>query len=148
MTWSDLVRPEKDTLDGKGSETQASLFRNAFICDKHYLEGRTQYAVDFRSQKHLPSCVKKNALVEKSEPGKQIYWFLETSVPLYLIKEYEENMEKVPFQPADKVVNELSELQKRQLKASRKDVFSYLLRMRDNLEICFCASCQLDVLIG
>lgn len=149
MRWIDLVRPEQDTMDGKGSETQASLFRNAFICGEHYLEGQTQYAVDFRSQKHLPLRLTKNAVeVAKSEAGKQIYWFLETSVPLYLIKEYEENMEKVPLRPADKAVNKLSELQKRQLKASRKDIFSYLLRRRDNLEICLCASCQLDVLIG
>ncbi|XP_074366686.1 DDT domain-containing protein PTM-like isoform X2 [Apium graveolens] len=147
VRWGDLARPTQD-LDGKGSETQASLFRNASICGKHYLEGQTQYAVDFGSQKHLPSCMTRNAVeVEKSEAGKQICWFLEASVPLYLIKEYEEKMEKVPSQPAEKA-NELSELQKRQLKASRKDIFSYLTRRRDNLEICSCASCQLDVLIG
>lgn len=148
MRWGDLVRPRRDNLDGKGSETQASLFRNASICGKHYVEGQTQYAVEFGSQKHLPSCMTRNAVeVEKSEAGKEICWFLEASIPLYLIKEYEEKMEKMPSQPAE-AVNELSELQKRQLKASRKDIFSYLTRRRDNLEICHCASCQLDVLIG
>lgn len=149
VRWGDLVQPSQDTLDGKGSETQASLFRNAFICGKHYVEGQTRYAVDFRSQRHLPSCMTRNAVeVEKSEAGTDIYWFLEASIPLYLIKEHEEKMEKVSSQPAEKAINELSELQKRQLKASRKDIFSYLLRRRDGLEICYCASCQLDVLIG
>lgn len=149
MRWGDLVRPTKENLDGKGSDAQASLYRNAFICDKRYMESQSQYAVDFRSQKHLPLRITKNAEEEeKNEAGKQIYWILETNLPLYLIKEYEDNMEKVPSQPAKKAVNELSELQKRQLKDSRKDIFSFLLRRRDNLEICRCASCHLDVLIG
>ncbi|KAL1817029.1 hypothetical protein DCAR_0521448 [Daucus carota subsp. sativus] len=149
VRWGDLVRPTKENLDGKGSDAQASLYRNAFICDKRYMESQSQYAVDFRSQKHLPLRITKNAEEEeKNEAGKQIYWILETNLPLYLIKEYEDNMEKVPSQPAKKAVNELSELQKRQLKDSRKDIFSFLLRRRDNLEICRCASCHLDVLIG
>lgn len=149
VRWSDLVRPEQSPLDGKGAETEASAFRNAFICDKQILENKIRYAVAFGNQKHLPSRIMKNVIeVEKGEDGAEKYWFLEVRVPLYLIKEYEEKMEKLPSPPAEKPVNVLSKLQRRQLKASRKDIFSYLSRRRDNLDTCRCASCQLDVFLG
>ncbi|KAJ6368965.1 hypothetical protein OIU78_001354 [Salix suchowensis] len=43
--------------------------------------------------------------------------------------------------------NELSVLQRRQLKDSRRNIFSYLASKRDKLDSCSCASCQYDVLI-
>lgn len=148
VRWGDLVRPEQSPLDGKGAETEASAFRNAFICNKQNTDNKIRYAVAFGGQKHLPSRVMKNVIdVEKNEDGKEKYWFPETRVPLYMIKEYEE-VEKAPLPPAEKPVNVLSKLQRRQLKASRKDIFSYLSRRRDNLDMCRCASCQIDVFLG
>ncbi|KAK2984531.1 hypothetical protein RJ640_025028, partial [Escallonia rubra] len=148
LRWSDLVGPEPSIQDGKGSETEASAFRNAIIWDKRIVENKIRYGVDFENQKHLPSRVLKNILeVEQSKDGKDKYWFLETRIPLYLIKAYEEKVEKVFLPSADKTANGLSKLQKRQLKASRKDIFSYLMRKRDNLDKCCCASCQQDVLL-
>lgn len=148
VRWSDLVRPEQNLLDGKGPETEASVFRNATICDKRIKEGKVMYGVAFGNQKHLPSRIMKNIIeIEQSEDGKEKYWFSETHVPLYLIKEYEESVDKVVLPSAKKLSNELSELQRRQLKASRRDIFSYLACKRDKLDKCFCASCQHDVLL-
>ncbi|KAA8550242.1 hypothetical protein F0562_001926 [Nyssa sinensis] len=148
VRWSDIVRPEQNLQDGKGPETEASAFRNAFICEKKIMESKIRYGVAFGNQKHLPSRVMKNIIeVEQSQDGKDKYWFSETHIPLYLIKEYEENVEKMLPLLADKPMNVLSKLQRRQLKASRKDTFSYLSLKRDKLDKCSCASCQLDVLL-
>lgn len=148
VRWSDLVRPEQTLQDGKGQEAEALAFRNAYVCDKKNMEDKIIYGVSFRSQKHLPSRVMKNIIeVEQSQDGREVYWFSETRIPLYLIKEYEEKIDKLHLPLPDKPANVLSNLQKRQLKASRKDIFSYLSLKRDNLVKCSCASCQLDVVL-
>ncbi|KAJ6765759.1 PHD FINGER FAMILY PROTEIN [Salix purpurea] len=148
VRWTDLVRPEQNLQDGKGSETEASVFRNAVICDKKIEEKKTRYGVAFRNQKHLPSRIMKNIIeIEQSENGKDKYWFSEMHVPLYLIKEFEESLDKVIPPPAKMPSNELSVLQRRQLKDSRRNIFSYLASKRDKLDSCSCASCQYDVLI-
>jgi hypothetical protein len=85
--------------------------------------------------------------IEQSENGKDKYWFSEMHIPLYLIKEFEESVDKVVPPSAKKPSNELSVLQRRQLKDSRRDIFSYLASKRDKLDSCSCASCQYDVLI-
>lgn len=148
IRWGDLVRPEQNIQDVKGPETEASAFRNAFICDKKIVENKIRYGVAFGNQKHLPSRVMKNIIeVEQIQDGNDKYWFYEMRIPLYLIKEYEESVETLLLsdkQPS----NVLSKLQRLQLKASRRDIFSYLMRKRDNLDKCSCASCQLDVLLG
>ena len=148
VRWSDLVRPEQSLQDGKGSETEASVFRNAVICDKKIEEKKTSYGVAFGNQKHLPSRIMKNIIeIEQSENRKDKYWFSEMHVPLYLIKEFEESLDKVIPPPAKMPSNELSVLQRRQLKDSRRNIFSYLASKRDKLDSCSCASCQYDVLI-
>ncbi|PSR86517.1 DDT domain-containing protein [Actinidia chinensis var. chinensis] len=148
VRWCDLVPPEQNFQDGKGPETEASAFRNASVCDKQIMKDKIIYGVAFGNQKHLPSRVLKNMLkVDQCEDGNETYWFNETYVPLYLIKEYEENVDKKLPPLADKPVNMISDLQRRQLKASRKDIFCYLSLKRDNLDKCCCASCQLDVLL-
>ncbi|PSR89894.1 DDT domain-containing protein [Actinidia chinensis var. chinensis] len=148
VRWSDLVRPEQNFQDGKGPETEASAFRNASVCDKKIMKDKIIYEVAFGNQKHLPSRVLKNMLkVDQCKDGKETYWFNETYVPLYLIKGYEENIDKNLPPLADKPVDTISDLQRRQLKASRKDIFCYLSLKRDNLDKCCCASCQLDVLL-
>lgn len=149
VRWSDLVRPDQSLQDGKGPETEASAFRNAIICDKKIVEKKIRYGVVFGNQKHLPSRVMKNIIeIEQIQDGREKYWFPENRIPLYLIKEYEESKDKVVFPSAKKLSDELSELQKKQLKESRKDMFSYLVCKRDKLEKCACASCHLDVLLG
>ncbi|CAN4119451.1 unnamed protein product [Withania somnifera] len=60
VRWSELVRPEQSVQDGKGPETEASAFRNAYICDKRVVENEIRYGVAFGNQKHLPFRVMKN----------------------------------------------------------------------------------------
>ncbi|KAE8680535.1 adaptin family protein [Hibiscus syriacus] len=148
VRWNDLVRPDHNISDGKGSETEASVFRNAFICDKKTVGSKIQYGVAFGNQKHLPSRVMKNIIdIEQTENKKEKYWFHLTHIPLYLIKEYEERMSVSVLPSVKKPFTELSELQRRQLKASRRNMFAYLISKRDKLEKCSCASCQMDVFL-
>lgn len=140
MRWSDLVRPEQSPPDGKGPEAEASAFRNASICDKKNLEHEIRYCIVFGGQKHLPSRLMKNiAEIEKIADGKERYWFSETRIPLYLIKEYEGKVER------STTVN-ISKLQIRQRKPSPKNIFSYLFRKQDNMVKTSCTSCHHDVL--
>ncbi|XP_010278256.1 PREDICTED: DDT domain-containing protein PTM-like [Nelumbo nucifera] len=148
IRWSDLLRPEQKLQDGKGPETEISAFRNAVICDKKIQHTKIRYGVVFANQKHLPSRVLKNILEsEQIQDGEDKFWFCETHIPLYLIKEYEGTAEKVSV-PSAKGSHLLSNLQRIQLKASRKDIFSYLLCKVEKLDKCACASCQQDVLLG
>ncbi|KAL9225620.1 hypothetical protein vseg_001522 [Gypsophila vaccaria] len=147
LKWSDLVRTEQNSVDGKGPETEAFAFRNAHICDKKILEHKTMYGVVFEHQKHLSSRLMKSIIdKEESKDGKVIYWLLEARIPLYLVKEYEEKAEMTDILPPIKP-DRYSKHQKRQLKASRKDVFVYLSLKRDDLHVCPCASCHRDVLL-
>ncbi|CAF2152177.1 unnamed protein product [Brassica rapa subsp. narinosa] len=148
IRWSELVRPEQNLQDVKGLETDANVFRNARICDKKISDTKVSYGVFFGNQKHLPSRVMKNIIeVEKTQDGNEKYWFQEARVPLYLIKEFEESLHRVPMPPTKKPSDKLSKLQKKQLKASRTDLFSYIASRRDNMEKCSCASCYHDVLL-
>ncbi|KAH6789820.1 hypothetical protein C2S51_004826 [Perilla frutescens var. frutescens] len=141
VRWNDLVRPEQNPPDGKGPDAEASAFRNAFICDKKSVENEVRYCIDFGNQKHLPSRIMKSVAETDQilDVGKERYWFAETRVPLYLVKEYEEKMEK--SKPVD-----MLKLQKRQRKASRKNIFSYLARKQDIITKSNCSSCHHDVL--
>ncbi|KAF2577278.1 hypothetical protein F2Q68_00000774 [Brassica cretica] len=149
IRWSELVRPEQNVQDVKaGPETEASVFRNASIRDKKIIDKKVRYGVAFGNQKHLPSRVMKNVIeVEKTEDGNEKFWFAEARVPLYLIKEYEESLRRVHVPFIKKQSERLSKLQRKQLKASRANIFSYLASRRDKTEKCSCASCHLDVLL-
>lgn len=141
VRWNDLVRPEQNPPDGKAADAEASAFRNAFICDKKSLGNEVRYCIDFGNQKHLPSRIMKSvAEVEQVlSDGKERYWFAEPRIPLYLIKDYEEKV--VKNKPLD-----MSKLQRRQRKASRKNIFSYLARKQDIITRSNCPSCHHDVL--
>lgn len=141
MRWIDIVRPEQNPPDGKGPDAEASAFRNAFICDKKFVENEVRYCIDFGNQKHLPSRVMKSvAEIERMlDDGKERYWFVETRIPLYLIKEYEEKMAKSQTVDTHK-------LQRRRGKSSRKNIFSYLARKQDIITKSNCSSCHCDVL--
>lgn len=148
LRWSDLVRPEQSLPDGKGVETEASAFRNASIFDKQFVKNSNVYGVDFGTQKHLPSRLMKNIIeMEQNEGGNNKFWFPELRIPLYLIKDYEERLGKVLFPSAEEPLNVFCKLQKRHWKAPRRDIFFYLVCKRDNLDLCSCSSCQLDVLM-
>ncbi|KAM3201997.1 DDT domain-containing protein PTM [Capsicum annuum] len=143
VRWSDLVRPEQSVQDGKGPETEASAFRNAYICDKRVVENESRYGVAFGNQKHLPSRVMKSvAEVEQTQDGKERYWFSELRIPLYLIKEYEEKIGK-DLASADKCTSAF--MQKKTSRAPCTDIFSYLVLKRDGNDKYCCASCQADV---
>ncbi|KAL8151140.1 hypothetical protein V2J09_020948 [Rumex salicifolius] len=144
IRWSDLVRPEQAPQDLKGQETESSAFRNAFICDKRVADNKVMFGVVFGHQKHLPSRLMKSIIEKEETPdGKEKYWFLETRIPLYLIREYEQQQQLQLLQtenavlPLDNVeLHSLSALQKKQLKDSRKKIFLYLVRKRDNMGYC------------
>ncbi|KAK4358626.1 hypothetical protein RND71_020855 [Anisodus tanguticus] len=141
VRWSDLVRPEQGIQDGKGPETEASSFRNANICDKRVVENEIRYGVAFGNQKHLPSRVMKSVVeAEKTQDGKEKYWFAELRIPLYLIKEYEEKMGKY-LPSANKPTRAFT--QNKPSRSPCKDIFSYLVQKRDG-KYC-CVSCQADV---
>ncbi|KAF7805669.1 DDT domain-containing protein PTM-like [Senna tora] len=147
LRWNDLICPEQNLVDSKGQETESSAFRNANICDKKDVEGKLLYGIAFGSQKHLPSRIMKNVIeIEEGPEGKEKYWFSEARIPLYLVKEYEQGVEKVPSHEEN--LNLASQLQRKRLKAACKDIFFYLTCKRDNLDICLCSVCQMDVLIG
>lgn len=146
VRWSDLVRPEQSVQDGKGPETEASAFRNAYICDKRVVENEIRYGVAFGNQKHLPSRVMKSVVeVEQTQDGKEKYWFSELRIPLYLIKEYEEKMGK-DLPSANKPTSAFMQI--KPLRAPWgpcKDIFSYLALKRDGNDKYRCASCQAGV---
>ncbi|CAL5212228.1 unnamed protein product [Lathyrus oleraceus] len=147
LRWSDLIRPEQNIQEGKGQETEASAFRNANICDKKLVEGKVCYGIAFGSQKHLPNRVMKSVVEKEQFPlGKEKYWFSETRIPLYLVKEYEEGNEKVP---CEEQYSGASQLHRRRLKGTCKgcnDIFFYLVCRRDNLAFS-CSSCQMGISI-
>uniref|UniRef100_F6H9H9 Membrane-bound transcription factor PTM chromo domain-containing protein n=1 Tax=Vitis vinifera TaxID=29760 RepID=F6H9H9_VITVI len=62
IRWGDLVRLEQNIHDVKDPETEASAFRNTFICDKKIVENKIRYGVAFGNQKHLPFRVMKNII--------------------------------------------------------------------------------------
>ncbi|KAL1558202.1 hypothetical protein AAHA92_08697 [Salvia divinorum] len=140
VRWGDLGRPEQMPGDGKSSEPESSTFRNAVIQCKRIVEHEVRYCVGFGCRKHLPSRVMKNIVQTEKilESGKERYWFSETFIPLYLIREYEQKAEKA------KSLNVLSKLQRRQLKASRENIFSALLLELGNT-VKSCCSCHQDV---
>lgn len=147
LRWNDLVRPEQIPLDGKVPDAEASAFRNAVVCDKKIIENKGLYGVDFGIQKHLPSRVMKTVLnIERSDDGGDKYWFAEGHIPLYLIKEYEERV-RVPSLSPHVLSTLFLKLQRTQSKASRMDVFSYLVCRRDNVTRITCVSCHQDVLL-
>ncbi|XP_016470375.2 DDT domain-containing protein PTM [Nicotiana tabacum] len=143
VRWGDLVRPEQSVQDGKGPETEASAFRNAYICDKRVVESEIRYGVAFGNQKHLPSRVMKSIVeVEQTQDGKEKYWFSELRIPLYLIKEYEEKVGK-DLPSANKPRSAFTK--KKPLRTPCKDIFTYLVLKRDGNDKYCCASCRADV---
>ncbi|ESW22110.1 hypothetical protein PHAVU_005G128100 [Phaseolus vulgaris] len=146
VRWSDLIRPEHNLLDVKGQDTEASAFRNANIHEKRVVEDKILYRVAFGSQKHLPSRVMKHVEIEQGPEGKEKYWFSEKRIPLYLVKEYE--MRNGKRLSDEEYLYITSQLHRRQLKATYKDIFFYLTCKRDKLNMLSCSVCQLGVLIG
>ncbi|GJZ22787.1 DDT domain-containing protein PTM [Tanacetum coccineum] len=146
VRWNELVCPEQPSQDGKGSEAEASAFRNACIVDKKIVGNKISYGVIFENQKYLPSRVMKRVLeVEETEDKKEKNWFVEMHIPLYLIKDYEKKVAKTVMPSPAKHVSELSSLGRKKFKAPGKSIFSFLVQKRDNLGKCLCTSCQLDV---
>ncbi|KAF5194958.1 Ddt domain-containing protein ptm [Thalictrum thalictroides] len=145
LRWNDMVRSEQNSADGKVTEAETA-FRNALICDKKIHENKIRYGLVF-NQKHLPSRIMKNTIdVEQNEAGEERYWLSETHVPLFLIKDYEQKVEKDTSPPA-KTSHVLSKLQRKQLKAYRRNIFWYLMHKEEKVDKCPCASCQEDLLL-
>lgn len=147
LRWNDMVQPDQTSHDNKGTDSESSAYRNALIRGKKIQEDKISYGVVF-SQMHLPSRVMKNTLeVEKKENGEEIIWLYESHVPLFLITQYEQIASKDSVAPS-KTFHILSKLQRKQLKAFRRDIFSYLSHREDKVGKCPCASCQNNLLVG
>lgn len=150
IRWRDLIPPDQTVLDGKGSDTtDASVFRNAVICDKKMIENKTAYAIMFPNQKHLPVRMTKNILErENNEDEKVKLWFSENHIPLYLIKDFEEKIGmKAP--PCLKVLSStcFPKTQRKQINAYYKDIFDYLFHKGEKPSKSPCVSCKHDVLL-
>uniref|UniRef100_A0A803QKU9 Uncharacterized protein n=1 Tax=Cannabis sativa TaxID=3483 RepID=A0A803QKU9_CANSA len=146
VRWSELVHPELNILEGKNVDAEASAFRNAFVCSKKVVESKVTYGVAFGSQKHLPSRVMKSIIeIEKSQDGKDKYWFPENRIPLHLIKLYEMTVSERSLPSVQGHFNLLTK--RKQLKPLQRDIFFYLTCKRDNLELCTCISCHRDVVV-
>ncbi|MFS7907046.1 hypothetical protein Hanom_Chr01g00066661 [Helianthus anomalus] len=146
--WNELVCPEQPLQDGIDLEAEALAFRSACITDKKKTGSKLCYGVVFENQKHLPSrALKKVLKVEETGDTKSKNWFLEMHIPLYLIKEYEMVVAAdVKLPDSDiKHVKKLPKLSKKQLKASGKNLFSFLEQKRENMGNVFCTFCQRDV---
>ncbi|XP_068659314.1 DDT domain-containing protein PTM-like [Aristolochia californica] len=144
IKWSDLVRPEQISLEGKGVDVETAFaFRNAVICDRKVIERKIRYGLVFGNQKHLPSRLMKNVIETETVDDSEKLWFLESHVPLYLIKEYEEKAVSVPVPSHIREPFCLSKFQVRQLKACRiGDIFSYLFCKGDHPDKSPCTSCE------
>ncbi|KAJ0973469.1 hypothetical protein J5N97_021428 [Dioscorea zingiberensis] len=147
VKWKELVRQDPILLDGKGSDADSSIFRNAVICDKKITGNRILYALAFLNQKHLPLRVSKNILEEeKTQDEKSKLWFSEIHVPLYLIKEYEEKVSLHNVLTLKASLHCLPKFKKKRMRSYMRDVFLYLLHKREKPNMSSCASCQQDVL--
>ncbi|KAM0940325.1 putative transcription factor interactor and regulator LIM family [Dioscorea sansibarensis] len=146
VRWRDLVRQDQ-LLDGKGSDVDAFVFRNAVICDKKITGNKILYALTFLNQKHLPLRVTRNIVEEeKTNDEKDKIWFSEIHVPLYLIKEYEEKAGLQYLHTVKASSHWLPKFQKKRMRSYMRDVFLYLLHKREKPSMSSCASCQQDVL--
>ncbi|KAF3455123.1 hypothetical protein FNV43_RR05571 [Rhamnella rubrinervis] len=147
VRWGDLVRPEQNLPDVKSVETEASAFRNAIICAKKIVENKIRYGIAFGSQKHLPSRVMKNIIeIEQGQDGKDKFWFPETRIPLYLIKEYEGGLSRVFLPSIKEPFTLLPILHKR--KIFHRDTFFYLTcKGENNMDVRSCCSCQVVVIL-
>ncbi|KAG9458985.1 hypothetical protein H6P81_003493 [Aristolochia fimbriata] len=149
VKWRDLVRPDQISQEGKGVEVETAFaFRNAVICDKKVVDRKIRYALLFGNQKHLPSRLMKNVVDAETVNDGEKLWFLESHIPLYLIKEYEEKTGSVSLLAPNKEPLCLSKIQLRQLKACRiGDIFSYLFHKGDQPDKISCTSCQKDAVV-
>lgn len=100
--------------------------------------------VDFGAQGDPPARILKNVVqTDQSEGGQCKYWFSECHIPLYLIREYEEqgrlNFTRKPviLSSRHQMVNSIT---------LHKDIFSYLVQKLDMPERLCCQQCQKDVL--
>ncbi|CAL4896920.1 unnamed protein product [Urochloa decumbens] len=144
IRWKEFIPPDQIPSDGKNSDADFSALRNAVICDKKIIDNKIRYALKFPNQKHLPVRVTKNILeAEGDEDENRILWFSESHVPLYMLREFEQNSGNSSL-PTPGILNSncFTNLYPRQVKAYTGDVFSYLFHKGD---VYPCTSCKKDV---
>ncbi|CAN6325808.1 unnamed protein product [Urochloa humidicola] len=145
IRWKEFIPPDQIPSDGKSSDADFSALRNAVICDKKIIDNKIRYALKFPNQKHLPARVTKNILeAEGDQDENRILWFSENHVPLYMLREFEQNSGSGSLlTPGISNSNCFTNLFPRQVKAYTGDVFSYLFHKGD---VYPCTSCKKDVL--
>ncbi|KAL5981949.1 hypothetical protein ACLOJK_016016 [Asimina triloba] len=145
VRWSDLVRPDQVSQDGKAPDAETFNFRNAVVHDKRVIEGKTRYLLDFGHQKHIPSRIQKIVLeVEHSQDGREKMWFSDSHIPLYLLKDYEEKAENFSMPSSNEQSWCFSKLRRRPLRTYYRDIFTYLEHRDDKSS---CTLCRQDVLL-
>uniref|UniRef100_K3Y4M3 PHD-type domain-containing protein n=1 Tax=Setaria italica TaxID=4555 RepID=K3Y4M3_SETIT len=145
IRWKEFIPPDQIPSDGKSSDADFSALRNAVICDKKIIDNKIRYALKFPNQKHLPVRVTKNILeAEGDQDENSKLWFSENHVPLYMLREYEQNSGSSSL-PSPGISNSIcfTNLYPRQVKAYTGDVFSYLFHKGD---VYPCTSCKKDVM--
>ncbi|KAF8706535.1 hypothetical protein HU200_030817 [Digitaria exilis] len=144
IRWKEFIPPDQIPSDGKSSDADFSALRNAVICDKKIIDNKIRYALKFPNQKHLPVRVTKNILEEEGDQNEnRKLWFSENHVPLYMLREFEQNagISSLPA-PGISDSNCLTNFYSRRVKVSAGDVFSYLFHKGD---VYPCTSCKKDV---
>ncbi|KAK8447246.1 hypothetical protein SEVIR_8G027707v4 [Setaria viridis] len=144
IRWKEFIPPDQIPSDGKSSDADFSALRNAVICDKKIIDNKIRYALKFPNQKHLPVRVTKNILeAEGDQDENSKLWFSENHVPLYMLREFEQNYGSSSLpSPGISNSNCFTNLYPR-VKAYTGDVFSYLFHKGD---VYPCTSCKKDVL--
>ncbi|KAG2555813.1 hypothetical protein PVAP13_8NG034700 [Panicum virgatum] len=145
IRWKEFIPPDQIPSDGKSSDADFSALRNAVICDKKIIDNKLRYALKFPNQKHLPVRVTKNILeAEGDQDENSKLWFSENHVPLYMLREFEQNAgSKSLSTPGISSSNYFTNFYPRREKACVGDVFSYLFHKG---EVYPCTSCKKDVL--
>ncbi|KAJ1274244.1 hypothetical protein BS78_05G047200 [Paspalum vaginatum] len=145
IRWKEFIPPDQTPSDGKSSDADFSALRNAVICDKKIIDNKIRYALKFPNQKHLPVRVTKNILeAEGDQDENRKLWFSENHVPLYMLREFEQNS-GIGSLPSSGISdsNYFTDFHTRRAKAFTGDVFSYLFHKG---EVYPCTSCKRDVL--
>ncbi|RLN31007.1 uncharacterized protein C2845_PM05G05640 [Panicum miliaceum] len=145
IRWKEFIPPDQISSDGKSSDADLSSLRNAVICDKKIIDNKIRYALKFPNQKHLPVRVTKNILeAEGDQDEKRKLWFSENHVPLYMLREFEQNA-GVSSLPTPEVLDSkcFTNFYPKRVRAYTGDVFSYLFHKG---EVYPCTSCKKDVL--
>ncbi|KAJ3671349.1 hypothetical protein LUZ60_007428 [Juncus effusus] len=147
IRWKDLIPPDQIPSESKPADSESAVFRNAVICGKNTVDGKTIYALKFQNQKHLPVKVTKNIFLQVE--NSDMLWFHENHVPLYLIKLYEEKLGEKPLLNPNLVIGDkLRNFERKRLERFYdRHIFAYLFDSSEKAFNIPCASCHKEAIL-